>query len=129
MRATADLDIVPDPDPENLDRLCNVLADLDARLTLRQTQRVGAAERSALRRGRNLTVTTTLGDLDVVQRLPGVPGFAALVESAETTTLGDVPLQVCSRTALIEMKRARASTQDLADVERLEAGAQDAGAE
>lgn len=122
VRATEDLDIVPDPSPENLDRLGNVLADLDAHLTLRPTQKVGAAERSALHRGRNLTVTTRLGDLDILQRLPGVPGYAALIDSAEATTLGDVPLHVCSRASLIAMKRARASAQDLADIERLEGG-------
>jgi hypothetical protein len=122
MRATEDIDLVPDPDPENLDRLGNVLAALDARLTLRPTQRIGPAERSALQRGRNLTVTTSLGDLDIVQRLPGVPSYAVLKESAETTMLDDVPLQVCSRAALIAMKRVRASAQDLADIERLEVG-------
>lgn len=120
VRATEDLDVVPDPDPENLDRLANVLIDLDAHLTLRPEQHIGPDERSALRQGRNLTVTTRLGDLDVVQRLPGVPGYAILAQSAETTMLGDAPLRVCSRAALIAMKRARASTQDLADIERLE---------
>lgn len=122
VRATEDLDIVPDPEPENLDRLVDMLASLDARLTLAPTRRVGPAERSELRRGRNLTITTSLGDLDVVQRLPGVPGYAVLAQNAETTTLSDVPLRVCSRAALIEMKRARASAQDLADIERLQAG-------
>jgi len=126
IRATEDLDIVPDPRPENLDRLGDVLAALDARLTLRPTRRIGSVERSALHRGRNLTVTTQLGDLDVVQRLPGVPGYAELIENAETTTLDGVPLRVCSLDALIAMKRARASTQDLADIERLEAGASSA---
>jgi hypothetical protein len=32
VRATEDLDIVPDPDPANLDELCNVLIRIDARL-------------------------------------------------------------------------------------------------
>ena len=32
IRATEDLNIVPDPDRDNLDRLGNVLAGLDARL-------------------------------------------------------------------------------------------------
>lgn len=123
VRATEDLDLVPDPDPENLDRLANTLAALDARLTLAPRQKIGPTERSALQRGRNLTVTTSLGDLDIVQRLPGVPNYTALAQSADMTTLGDVPLRVCSRAALLAMKRARASAQDLADIERLEVGA------
>jgi hypothetical protein len=96
IRATEDLDIVPDPLPENLDRLANVLVSLDARLTLRPDRGVGGAERTALHRGRNLTVATQLGDLDIVQRLPGVPGYAELDATAATTTLGDVTIRVCS---------------------------------
>ncbi len=121
VRATEDLDIVPAPDRENLDRLSDVLVALEARLTLRPEQSFGSSERTALQRGRNLTVTTALGDLDVVQRLPGVPGYTTLIENAEETTLDDVPLKVCSLAELLAMKRTRASAQDLADIERLEA--------
>ena len=64
---------------------------------------------SSLYQGRNLTVTTRLGDLDVVQRLPGIPTWEQLAAEAEATTLGDLPVEVCSRTHLIAMKRARAS--------------------
>ncbi len=78
VRATEDLDIVPDPNKENLDRLADLLVSLEARLTLRSTQLFGLAERSALHRGRNPTTTTRLGDLDIVQRVPGVPGYAVI---------------------------------------------------
>jgi hypothetical protein len=123
VRATEDLDIVPDSERENLDRLANVLVGLDARLVLDPSRLIGPDERSALYRGRNLTVTTSLGDLDIVQRLPGVPGYQELAQDAQATTLAEVPLHVCSRPALIAMKRARGSAQDLADIELLEAGA------
>jgi len=69
--------------------------------------------------GRNLTLTTRMGDLDIVQRLPGVPPWAELVADAEQTSLGDVPLAVCSREHLIAMKRARHSLQDQTDVAAL----------
>jgi hypothetical protein len=119
-RGTQDLDIVPDPEPENLDQLGNVLVGLDARLANDPERGIDPELRQALYRGRNLTVSTRRGDLDIVQRLPGVPRWPALVGEAERTTLGDEPLLVCSLAHLLAMKRARASLQDRADLEALE---------
>lgn len=119
VRATEDIDVVPDPDRDNLDRIANALVFLDARLAANPDQAIGHAERSALHRGRNLTVTTRLGDVDVVQRLPGVPAYGELAVAAERTSLGGVALDVASRTHLIAMKEARGSAQDRADLERL----------
>ena len=76
VRATGDLDLVPDPDRDNLDRLGNARVSIDGRLACDPRRELGPAERMALYRGRNLTLMTRLGDLDVVQRLPGVPGYA-----------------------------------------------------
>lgn len=70
-------------------------------------------------RGRNLTLTTRLGDIDVVQRLPGVPSYAELAADAQDATIGGVPIAVASRAHLIAMKQARGSAQDRADLERL----------
>jgi len=120
VRATEDVDVVPDPDRENLDRLGNALVSVDARLAVDPAREIGPAERQALYRGRNLTLTTRLGDIDVVQRLPGVPAYAELAADAEHSTLGDVPLAIASRAHLIAMKQARGSAQDRADLERLQ---------
>jgi hypothetical protein len=120
IRATEDLDIVPDPDRENLDRLGNVLVGLDARLTSDPERGIDPEIRRSLYQGRNLTVATRLGDLDIVQRLPGIPAWEELAGDAEATSLGELPLRVCSRAHLIAMKRARASLQDQADIEALE---------
>lgn len=121
IRATQDLDIVPEPRHDNLDRLGNVLVALDARLSADQRREIDAELRQALYSGRNLTLTTRIGDLDVVQRLTGVPPWPVLVTDAEQTTIGEVPLTVCSREHLIAMKLARDSLQDQADVAALRA--------
>lgn len=120
VRATEDLDIVPDPDRENLDRLGNVLVGLDARLVGRPERGIDPEVRRSLAQGRNLTVTTRLGDLDIVQRMPGIPVWDELAGDAESTTLADQPVSVSSRAHLIVMKRTRASLQDQADLEALE---------
>jgi hypothetical protein len=120
VRATEDVDIVPDPDRGNLDRLADVLTRLDARLLLNPERGIDDDVRAGLRSGRNVTVTTRLGDLDVVQRLPGVPAYEMLDADAVAVQLFDVPFRVCSREHLIAMKNARGSSLDLADLERLQ---------
>jgi hypothetical protein len=112
--------VVPDPDPENIRRLITVLEDLDAHLLLDPGREIDNDVRSALLSGRNLTVTTSRGDLDIVQRLPDVPTFAALADEAVEAELFDVAFRVCSRAHLIAMKRARGAAIDLADLEHLE---------
>jgi hypothetical protein len=93
---------------------------LDARLTLSPDRMLGPAERQALYRGRNLSVTTRLGELDVVQRLPGIPGFQHLSENAGSVKPFGSTLRVASRADLIDMKRARGEAIDVADLEQLE---------
>jgi hypothetical protein len=92
IRATQDLDVVPELRQANLDRLGNPLVTLDARPSADQRLGIDAELRHALYAGRNLTLTTRIGDLDIVQRLPGVPPWSELIADAEQTSLGGVPL-------------------------------------
>lgn len=119
VRTTEDVDVVPSPNQANLDRLLALLTKLDAHLLLDPGRGIDDQVRDALGRRRNLTVTTSLGDLDIVQSLPGVPPYAELDAAAMETELHGVRFRVCSRAHLIAMKRARGSAQDQADLERL----------
>lgn len=119
VRATEDIDVVPSPERENLDRLLNRLIREDARLSLAPDRVPGADERRALYSGRNLSVSTRLGDVDVVQRLPGVPGYAQLAARAARITPFGLDVLVASREDLIAMKRAGGRAIDLADLEQL----------
>lgn len=123
VRATQDVDIVPAPDRANLDRLANRLVLVGARLTLAPDRAIGPDERRALYRGRNLSVSSSLGDIDIVQRLPGVPGFSELAERAVVVEPFGLSVKVASLVDLVAMKRARGSAIDLADLEQLERGA------
>lgn len=122
VRATEDVDLVPDPAPANIGALTTVLEDLGARLLLNPGRGIDDEVKSALLSGRNLTVTTGHGDLDVVQRLPGVPPFRALLAESVEVELFDVRFRVCSHEHLVAMKRHRGAAIDLADLERLESG-------
>jgi predicted nucleotidyltransferase len=119
VRATEDVDLVPAPDHGNLDRLANVLVTLEGRLTLNAERAIGDVERQALLQGRNLSVSTKHGDLDVIQRLPGVPSYDTLRADAIRVEIDDLKLTVCSREHLMSMKRARGAPIDIADLERL----------
>ena len=120
LRATEDVDLVPAPDRENLDRLVKRLVREGARLTLAPHRVPGPEERGALYRGRNLSLSTPLGDVDIVQRLPGVPPYAELAGRALEISPFGMEVKVASREDLIAMKRSRARPIDLADLERLE---------
>jgi hypothetical protein len=124
IRSTKDMDICPDPERSNLERLAAVLTDLEA------TQ-VGMDDFDAvelpfdptdvddLAQGGNFRLETRLGSLDVMQWLSGVPGdlaYAALSVDAMVVELAGMEVQVCSLAHLRAMKRAAGRPQDLQDL-------------
>jgi hypothetical protein len=120
IRTTEDLDLVPAPDPANLDRLCRLLQTLEATLLLNPARRFGPREAQLLKEGRNVSLSTRLGDLDVVRRLAGVPAYGALVADADRYEIDGHELLAASPQQLIAMKRVRGSAQDQADIETLQ---------
>lgn len=120
VRATGDLDLVPDPSPENLRRLANGLVALEARLPAAGGRSFTPARDGVpLSQGRSMSLDTRYGPLDLVQRVPGVPGYPELERNAVASDLLGVPVRVCSLEHLRRMKEARGGMQDLADLERL----------
>ncbi len=120
VRATADLDVVPDPHPENLDRLVQVLESLNATLpTVGGRRFESGKDAMAVRQGANVTAETVHGGLDIVQIAQGVPGFSSLERDAVESDLLGVPVRVCSLTSLRRMKEAQGRAQDRADLENL----------
>lgn len=123
VRGTEDLDLVPDPDSENLSRLTQALAALESTLpTVDERPFDPASDASVIRRGGNVTAMTRFGGLDVVQRAQGVPSYSQLAEDAVESELLGIPVQVCSLAALRKMKQAQSRTQDRLDLENLPEG-------
>lgn len=73
VRNTEDLDIVAAPDEENLNRVSEWLMSADPVLKLNPQRRFGPRERWGMHKGSNATVLTPLGQIDVVQRITGMP--------------------------------------------------------
>lgn len=117
-RMTLDLDLVPDPEQGNLERLVTALSQMGA--TIPSGARFDPARHAmALRRGQNATLATDRGGLDIVQRLEGVPPYSRLREQAVATYVGEVAILVCSLGHLRAMKSVAGRPQDLADLARL----------
>jgi hypothetical protein len=128
VRATKDLDIVPDPDPENLARLAALLRELDA-------EHVGVADFAPdefpyaptdpeqLAQGTNFRLETRLGPLDIMQWVAGIesdPAYATLAREAITVPFRGEQLLVCGLDHLRAMKLAAGREEDLRDLRELE---------
>ncbi len=121
VRGTKDLDIVADPDPENLVRIAALAELAGGHVHTREAFVSSQASIAALlREGERVEIETTLGALDVVQGLPGVPSYEELRSRARETEVMGMTIAVCSLEDLREMKRAAGRTRDLADLEDLD---------
>ncbi|MFI5005531.1 MAG: hypothetical protein ACHQE6_11020 [Solirubrobacterales bacterium] len=127
IRATKDLDIVPAPSPENLERLARVLVEIEA-------QHVGVGDFSPeefpydptdpaqLAEGANFRLETSRGPVDIMQWVAGIEtelAYLELAPEAIPVQFRDTQIRVCSLEHLRAMKRAAGRPQDLADLERL----------
>ncbi len=120
IRGTEDLDVVPDPDPDNLKRLTVALEALEATLpTVGGRQFDPSSDAGVIQRGGNVTATTRFGALDVVQLAQGVPSYSQLSEDAIESDMLGIPVRICSLSRLRQMKQAQNRTRDQLDLENL----------
>lgn len=120
IRGTKDVDIVADPDPDNLGRIADVAVEAGGQVQTRDafvSSRFSIA--ALLAEGERVQIDTALGALDVVQGLPGVPSYSELRLRAQEVEILGVRLALCSLDDLRAMKRAAGRTRDLADLEDL----------
>src|SRR3954469_23843368 len=116
VRATADLDLVPDPSSENLDVLARTLADLGAE---HPVDDVLTGESLAL--PVSFKLRTRHGALQVLNRMPAVPSYEQLRANAITVALTPaVRAVICSLADLRAMKLASGRPRDLVDVAELD---------
>lgn len=125
VRGTRDLDIVPDPARENLERLSELLQDLGGQVEVGDRRLDGSAIPTFLRTGDRTLVATDWGFVDVLQGLPQVPRFESLIENATEVDLDGIVVRVCSLDDLLTMKRSSQRPRDRDDLEALEAARED----
>jgi predicted nucleotidyltransferase len=122
LRATRDVDLVPDPALENLDRLDAMLRELGGRVEVGDRLLAGSAIRTFLRTGDRTLVLTELGRIDILQGLPQIPPYSSLIRDATPIEIDGLALVVCSLEDLLEMKRASDRPRDRDDLDALESG-------
>jgi len=121
LRTTRDVDVVPDPSKENLEKLDHLLRDLNGKVEVGDRLLEANAISTFLRTGDRTLVATDLGHVDILQGLPQVPPFSTLVESATEVDMDGLVVRVCSLEHLLAMKRASDRPRDRDDLEALEA--------
>jgi hypothetical protein len=125
-RTTMDLDLTPDPDPENLRRLGAALAELEARPPDSGAEK-GAekAEISAGDPGRPAIAAivppllTSHGQIHILKEPKGARSFDEMREGALVVDLDGNDVAIVSLDDLIRMKRAAGRPADLDDIATL----------
>jgi hypothetical protein len=118
VRTTNDADLIPAPEPANLERLAAALRSLEARV-LNPGEETTPIDAKMLPRATIWQFVTRDGGIDVMHEVPGGRSFAELSKEALRVQLGDIEVPVVSLDDLIQMKLARGRPVDLADVASL----------
>lgn len=121
-RMTNDVDVIPRPDPQNLERLAAALLSLEARVLNPGHEKL-EIDAAMLPRATIWQFATPHGDIDVLHEAPAAAPYDELRDRALSIALDDVSIAVAGRDDLIRMKLARGRPVDRADVAALtEAG-------
>lgn len=120
-RTTVDLDVAYARDEENLARLAAALEPLLPRLRGAPPGLPFVLDAATLARGLNFTLTTSLGDLDLLGDVTGGGGYEDLLPHTRRIRVFDTEVAVVTLPWLIRLKRASGRPRDLAAVAELEA--------
>jgi predicted nucleotidyltransferase len=119
-RFTKDLDICYATAPNNLERLGEVLIEIEAMLRGVEEDLPFVPDGRTLRKTQMLKLSTREGNLDLLVCPEGSPDYAQLRSRADRMELDGLTVAVASVEDLIAMKRAAGRPQDLLDLESLE---------
>jgi hypothetical protein len=115
VRATRDVDIVAAPDPRNMDRLAECLQALGGEHPID-----GPLTGAAMVRPVSFKVQTKHGEVQVLNRMQGIPTFAELRRDQIRVEIApDAVAPVCSLPHLLAMKRAADRPRDRVDLAEL----------
>jgi hypothetical protein len=115
-RLTLDLDLCYSRDRENLRRLATALAPYHPRLRGAPPDLPFLWDDRTLASGLNFTLTTDLGDLDILGEIPGVGGYAEVLTGSSELRIGDTRIRVMDIDTLERSKRAAGRAKDLLDL-------------
>jgi hypothetical protein len=120
-RATYDIDIVYRRSTDNLDRLVRALNPVEPYLRGAPPGLPFVFDIETIRRGLNFTLTTTLGDVDLLGEVAGGGPYESLAPLSERIELFGRSCQCVTLPTLIRLKRAAGRPKDLEAIAELEA--------
>lgn len=118
VRTTNDADLIPAPEPANLERLAATLRELGAKV-LNPGEEEVEVNAKMLPQATIWQFATRDGGIDVMHEVPGGRPYAELRQRALRVQLGDIEVPVVDLDDLIQMKLSRGRPVDLADVAAL----------
>lgn len=119
-RATYDVDVVYDRSPGNIDRLVAALAPHKPYLRGAPPGLPFRFDAATVKAGLNFTLTTALGDLDLLGEAAGAGNYKELVSHSERQIVFGVPCLTANLDKLIAMKRAAGRPKDFEAIAELE---------
>lgn len=123
VRATKDVDIVPAPDPANLERLARLLQRLDAEIEgaeeFEDEELPDPLDPEALGLGGNWVLRTRLGRFDIMQWIGEDALWGKLAPAAIDADIDGLPIKIVSYEDLVALKEMAGRPEDLTDLRRL----------
>ena len=120
-RFTNDLDICYDTASDNVDRLIALLRDWNACLRGVEPGLPFILDARTFRTTPLLTLTTTMGAIDLLEQVPGVGDYRAAFAKSEAVRLGKIEFRSLTLEALIASKQAVRRKKDVEHLIELEA--------
>jgi hypothetical protein len=120
-RLTQDVDVVYARDPQNLERLARALAHLGPYLRGAPPDLPFDWSAATLRRGLNFTLTTSVGDIDLLGEITGGGSYQDLLPHTASIELFGRTHRCLDLPWLIRTKRAAGRARDLEAIAELEA--------
>jgi hypothetical protein len=120
-RSTYDLDVVYRRTPENFRRMVAALSEHSPYLRGAPPGLPFVWDEATITRGLNFTLTTSLGDLDLLGELAGGGDYDALIPHSVSMEMFGLSCLVLDLEKLIQVKRAAGRPKDLEAIAELEA--------
>jgi predicted nucleotidyltransferase len=120
-KVTYDVDVVYARNPENIRFLVNALRPYQPYLRGAPVGLPFRFDEATVQAGLNFTLTTTLGDLDLLGEVTGGGTFEQLLPFAQEIDIFSVRCKVVSLEKLIQLKRAAGRPKDLDAIAELQA--------
>lgn len=120
-RFTNDIDLCYDGAQDNVARLVALLAEWNAYLRGVEPGLPFVLDERTLRTSPILTLTTSMGAIDLLDQVPGVGDYAASLAASEAVRIGNTEFRALTLDALIASKRAVRRKKDVERLIELEA--------